>query len=129
MLKYYIEEVFFFFITLQNEYGTITVEDEVIAKLAGLTAMECYGIVGMAAKNVKEGIFRLLKKESLTKGIMLNTENNKVSLDFHIIVEYGTNIPAIAENAISAVRYKLEESLNIEAEEINVFVEGIRIDV
>ncbi len=116
-------------ITLQNEYGTITVEDEVIAKLAGLAAMECYGIVGMAAKNVKEGIFRLLKKESLTKGIMLNTEDNKVNLDFHIIVEYGTNIPAIAENAISAVRYKLEESLNIEAEEINIFVEGIRIDV
>lgn len=116
-------------ITLQNEYGTITVENEVIAKLAGLAAMECYGIVGMAAKNVKEGIFRLLKKESLTKGIMLSTENNKVSLEFHIIVEYGTNIPAIAENAISAVKYKLEESLNIEAEEINIFVEGVRIDV
>ena len=115
-------------ITLQNEYGTITVENEVIAKIAGLAAMECYGIVGMAAKNVKEGIFRLLKKESLTKGIMLHTEDNHVSLDFHIIVEYGTNIPAIAENAISAVRYKLEESLNIEADEINIHVEGVRVD-
>ncbi len=56
---------------LENQYGTISIENEVIARVAGLTALDCYGIVGMAAKNVKDGIVQLLKRESLTKGIKL----------------------------------------------------------
>ena len=54
---------------LENQYGTISIENEVIARIAGLTAVDCYGIVGMAAKNMKDGLVQLLKRESLTKGI------------------------------------------------------------
>ncbi|MBQ2753571.1 MAG: Asp23/Gls24 family envelope stress response protein [Firmicutes bacterium] len=111
-----------------NEYGTITIETEVLARMAGLAAMDCYGIVGMAAKNVKEGIFQLLKTESLTKGIKLTINDNKISIDFHIIVEYGTNISVIANNVISTVKYTLEETAGLEVEQINVFVEGVRVD-
>ena len=56
---------------IENKYGTVIIESEVLAKMAGLAAMDCYGIVGMAAKSVKDGIFQLLKAESLTKGIKL----------------------------------------------------------
>jgi len=114
--------------TLKTEDGVIIIENEVIARIAGQAAMECYGIVGMAAKNVKDGIFQLLKKESLTKGIKLSVNENKINLEFHIIVEYGTNISAIAENAISAVKYKIEEYLGLRADQINIFVEGIRVE-
>ncbi|MBQ4347936.1 MAG: Asp23/Gls24 family envelope stress response protein [Firmicutes bacterium] len=114
--------------TLKTEDGVIIIENEVIARIAGQAAMECYGIVGMAAKNVKDGIFQLLKKESLTKGIKLSINENKINLEFHIIVEYGTNISAIAENAISAVKYKIEEYLGLRADQINIFVEGIRVE-
>ncbi|HCT65010.1 MAG TPA: Asp23/Gls24 family envelope stress response protein [Lachnospiraceae bacterium] len=113
---------------LENELGVITIGNEVIAKIAGITAMECYGIVGMAAKNVKDGLFQLLKVESLTKGIKVSVEENKISIDFHIIVEYGTNISAIADNIISTVKYKLEKALELEVEQINIFVEGVRVD-
>ena len=85
---------------LENEYGIISIDNEVIARIAGITADKSYGIVGMAAKNVKDGIVQLLKKESLTKGIKVNINENKVSIDLHIIVEYGTNISAIADNII-----------------------------
>ena len=85
---------------LENEYGVISIEHEVIARIAGYAAIECYGIVGMAAKNVKDGLVQLLKLESLTKGIKMQVNQNKVSLDLHIIVEYGTNISAIADNRI-----------------------------
>ena len=114
--------------TIKTEDGVIIIENEVIARIAGQAAMECYGIVGMAAKNVKDGIFQLLKKESLTKGIKLSINENKINLEFHIIVEYGTNISAIAENAISAVKYKIEEYLGLRADQINIFVEGIRVE-
>lgn len=113
---------------IENKYGVITIDTEVIARIAGITAMECYGIVGMAAKNVKDGIFQLLKVESLTKGIKVAVEENKLVLDFHIIVEYGTNISTIAENVISTVKYKLEQTFELEVENINIFVEGVRVD-
>lgn len=113
---------------LENQNGVVTIENEVIARIAGLTAMECYGIVGMAAKNVKDGIVQLLKIESLTKGIKVYVIENKIKLDFHIIVEYGTNISAISNNIISNVKYKVEELLGIEVEKINIFVEGVRVD-
>ena len=113
---------------LENQYGTISIENEVIARIAGLTAIDCYGIVGMAAKNVKVGFVQLLKRESLTKGIRINVNEDKISIDLHIIVEYGTNITAIAENIISTVKYKVETVCGIEVEQVNVFVEGVRVD-
>ncbi len=111
-----------------NEYGTISIDNEVIKRIAGLAAMDCYGIIGMATKNVKDGFVQLLKMESLTKGINLTINQNKVSLDFHIIVEYGTNISAIADNLISTIKYKIEDSIGIEVNHINIFVEGVRVD-
>lgn len=113
---------------LENQYGTITIENEVIARIAGLTAVDCYGIVGMAAKNVKDDIFQLLKLESLTKGIKIYLSEDKITIDMHIIVEYGTNITAIAENTISTVKYKVESICGIDVEQVNVFVEGVRVD-
>lgn len=113
---------------LENEIGVITIENEVIARIAGYAAMDCYGIVGMAAKNVKDDLVQLLKLESLTKGIQITVDENKISLDFHIIVEYGTNISAIAENIISTVKYKVEEFAGLKVEKVNIFVEGVRVD-
>ncbi|MEA4815389.1 MAG: Asp23/Gls24 family envelope stress response protein [Lachnospiraceae bacterium] len=113
---------------LENEYGVITIDNEVISKIAGYTAMECYGIVGMAAKNVKDGLVQLLKLESITKGIKLIIEENRINLDFHIIVEYGTNISAIADNIISSVKYRVEEIAGLDVDKINIFVEGVRVD-
>lgn len=113
---------------LENELGVVTIENEVIARIAGLAAMDCYGIVGMAAKNMKDGIVQLLKRESLTKGIRLTVTENRISLEFHIIVEYGTNISAIADNIISTVKYKVEDFVGLEVEQVQIFVEGVRVD-
>ncbi|GFI61108.1 putative protein [Clostridiales bacterium] len=116
-------------VKLENQYGTVSIENEVIARIAGLTAIDCYGIVGMAAKNVKDGLVQLLKRESLTKGIKLSVnEKDNIIIDMHIIVEYGTNISAIAENTISTVKYKVETVCGIDVEQVNVFVEGVRVD-
>lgn len=113
---------------LENEYGVIGIDYEVIARIAGHAAIECYGIVGMAAKNVKDGLVQLLKLESITKGIKMRMNGNKVSLDLHIIVEYGTNISVIADNIISTVKYSIEEYTGLEVEDVNIFVDGVRVD-
>ena len=113
---------------IKNAYGTISIENEVVARVAGMAAMGCYGVVGMAAKSVKDGLVRLLKIESLTRGIKLTELDNAVNIDLHIIAEYGTNIPAICESIMSTVKYMVEDSCGLKVEKVNVFVEGLRVD-
>ena len=113
---------------MSTDLGIITIDPEVIAKYAGTVAVECFGIVGMAAVSMKDGLVRLLKKESLTKGIQVSiSDDNKITLNFHVIVSYGVSISAVTENLISNVKYKVEEFTGIEIKKINIFVEGVRV--
>ena len=93
----------------------------------GSVAVECFGIVGMAAVNMKDGLVKLLKKESLTHGINVSISENKISLDFHVIVSYGVSISAVTDNLINNVKYKVEEFTGMEIEKINILVEGVRV--
>lgn len=111
---------------MDTELGSILIDTDVIATYAGSVAVECFGIVGMAAVSMKDGLVKLLKKESLKHGIQVALNDNRISLDFHVIVSYGVSISAVADNLISNVKYKLEEFTGMEIEKINIFVEGVR---
>lgn len=114
--------------SMNTHMGNISIDNEVIAQYAGSVASECFGIVGMAGINVKDGVFGLLKKESMTRGINVSlTPNNKLVIDFHVIVSYGVNIPAVADNLIDSVRYKVEEFTGLDIEKINIYVEGVKV--
>ena len=108
--------------------GKITIDTDVIATYAGSVAVECFGIIGMAAVSMKDGLVKLLRMESLKHGINVGiTADNKITLDFHVIVAYGVNISAIADNLISNVKYKVEEFTGLSIEKINILVEGVRV--
>ena len=114
--------------TMSTDLGVITVDQDVIAKYAGTVAVECFGIVGMAAVSVKDGLVHLLKKDSLTKGIQVDiSEDNRITLNFHIIVAYGVSISAVTENLTSNVKYKVEEFSGMTVDKINVYIEGVRV--
>ena len=110
---------------LNTHMGNITIDKEVIAQYAGIVAMECFGIVGMGI-TVKD-VVKLLKRDNVTKGITVTVNNNKLTLDFHVIVSYGVSISAVADNLISNVKYKVEEFTGLEIERINILVEGVRV--
>ena len=110
---------------LNTHMGNITIDREVIAQYAGIVAMECFGIVGMGI-TVKD-VVKLLKKDNVTKGIAVTVNNNKLTLDFHVIVSYGVSILAVSNNLIDNVKYKVEEFTGMEIEKINIFVEGVRV--
>ena len=113
---------------MNTNYGNVQIDKEVIAKYAGSSAVECFGIVGMATINVKDGFAKLLKRESLTHGVEVNvTEDNKITIDLHIIVSYGVSISAVTDNLISNVKYKVEEFAGLPVERISVYVEGVRV--
>ena len=113
--------------SMNTHLGNNQIGPEVIAQYAGSVAVECIGIVGMASVNVKDGLVKLLKKESITHGISVNIVNNKLILDFHVIVAYGVSIVAVSDNLISNVKYKVENYTGLEIEKVNIFVEGVRV--
>ena len=113
--------------SMNTHLGNIYIDPEVIAQYAGSVAVECFGIVGMASVNVKDGLVKLLMKESITHGISVNIVNNKLILDFHVIVAYGVSIITVCDNLINNVKYKVESFTGLEIENINIFVEGVRV--
>ena len=103
--------------SMSTDLGIITVNPEVIAKYAGSVAVECFGIVGMAAVNMKDGLVRQVTI----------SDNNEITLNFHVIVAYGVNILSVSDNLMSNVKYKVEEFTGMAVEKINIFVEGVRV--
>lgn len=114
--------------TISTSGGNVTIDENVIAKYAGTVAVGCFGIVGMAAVSMKDGLVKLLKKDSITKGINVEfVEDNEVELSFHVIVAYGVSIFTVSDNLVSDVKYEVEKFTGLKVKKINVFVEGVRI--
>ena len=114
--------------TFNTHMGSIVIDNDVIAQMAGAVAMECFGIVGMANVNVADGLAKLLKGDNMTKGINVTlSPGNRLTIDFHVIISYGVSIMAVTDNLIDNVKYKLEDFTGLEVEKVNVFVEGVRV--
>lgn len=116
--------------SLDTHLGNIIIDSNVIMQYAGTVAVECFGIVGMANVNVKDGLVKILKINSadICRGIQVAfTEDGKLSLSFHIIVSYGVSIQAVVSNLIDSVKYKVEEFTGLEIGKINVIVEDVKV--
>ena len=110
-----------------NENGSIVIDDQAIATIAGLAAMECYGVVGMASRNATQGFFELLKREQLTKGIKVSATEDKINIDLYIVLQYGVKISVVAENIISRIKYSVETFSGVSVDNVNIFVQGVRV--
>ena len=114
---------------INNDLGHVSISDDVIASVAGGTAVSCYGIIGMASKNqVKDGITEILGKENYSKGIIVKKDDGKLVIDLYIIVMYGTKISEIANNVQSSVKYQIEKTLGVKVNEINIYIQGIKVN-
>ena len=113
---------------LQTNLGTISYTDDFIASVAGVTATECYGVVGMASKKVTDGIADMVKKENVKRGVKVYTDqSNSLRIDLSIVVQYGISIYATASSIIETVRYNVEKVTGLTVKEVNVMVSGIRV--
>ena len=112
---------------INTNTNNVSIDTDVIAQYAGTVAVECFGIVGMASVNVKDGIVKLLKREYITHGINVTVSENMLILDFHVIVAYGVSIMAVSNNLIENVKYKVEEFTGLSIEKINIDVEGVQV--
>lgn len=110
-----------------TEHGYIEYTDEVLANIAGAAAVECYGVVGMASKNATDGLWELLKRENINRGVKISSHGDEFTIDLYIIVEYGTKISEVANNIIQRVKYQVESMTHLKVSKVTVLVQGIRI--
>ena len=115
-------------VEFSNENGKIHYSDEVLAKIVGLSTMECYGVVGMVSQNASDGLWQLMIIENLTKGVKIKfTENQKLNIELFVMVEYGTKISVIANNIIQKVRYSVENYTGLKVASITVNIQAVRV--
>lgn len=111
-----------------GELGEVFINNNVIAEIAGAVATKCYGVVGMASRNKKDGIVNLLLPDTITKGINVTIQEDGVTVEMHIVVEYGININTICKSIVNRVRYTIESFVGLKVNKVNVRVEGVRVD-
>ena len=112
---------------IKNDIGTIYITEDVLLKVVGYAALECYGIVAMSSKRATDGLVQWLGRENLSKGVQIRSVGDALDVDLFIIVEYGISISAVAAAIIETVKYKVEHLTGIAVGRVNVCVEDIRV--
>ena len=111
-----------------NDKGSVTVSAAVYTDIAGTAATNCFGVKGMAARSVQDGLFHLLRKESVGKGVLVEFhDDNTITIDLHIMVDHGVNLPAVGASIISEVRYVVTKCTGTEVRAVNVYIDSMMI--
>ncbi len=115
-------------LTRTDSLGRVEVSPRVVASIVGHAANECYGVVGMAARGLRDGIAERLNRENAHRGVEVAVEESGIRIELYIIAQYGTRISEVAHNLMSAVRYAVERSLGLPVIAVNVNVQGIHLE-
>ncbi|GAB6091932.1 Asp23/Gls24 family envelope stress response protein [Furfurilactobacillus curtus] len=115
-------------VKIKTQYGTIDINNDVIATVVGGAATDNYGVVGMASKNqIRDNVNEILRRDNYSRGVVVRQEDNGVAIDVFIVVGYGTKISEVSKNVQQKVRYNLDSMLGISANSVNVTVQGVRV--
>lgn len=111
---------------VDDSRGKIDVSKAAVATIANRAVNQCYGVVGMANKNIVNGISSLLSRES-RRGIEVTIDSDAISIDVYVVVEYGTRIRVVAESIQNTVKFHVEKAIGIPVRAVNVYVHGLRL--
>jgi len=106
--------------------GGIHVSPNAIATIAYYATVESYGVVGLAPKNIADGIVKSITREP-SRGVTVRYDGEDIDIELHIVVEYGTRINSVAESVANTVRYHVEKALGLRVNTVNVHVAGLRV--
>ena len=110
-----------------NENGSVNISAGVYTEIAGTAASNCFGVKGMAARSVKDGVYHLLRVESAGKGVHVEFhEDGSISIDLHIIVDQGVNLNAVGESIMSEVRYVVESTTGTQVRDVRVHIDSMQ---
>ena len=112
----------------KNDSGSVNISASVYTDIVGTAATNCFGVKGMAARSVKDGVYHLLRKESMGKGVRVHFhEDNTISIDLHIMVDNGVNLTAVGASIISEVRYVVTKCTGTQVRSVNVYIDSMMV--
>jgi uncharacterized alkaline shock family protein YloU len=111
----------------ETRLGRIEVSPLAIASLASQAVLGCYGVVGMASKDLASGIVEILQPASHRRGVDVEIDDDRIAVDLYVVMEYGTRIAMVAQNIQSAVKYTIEKALGVPVAAVNVHVQDLRV--
>jgi uncharacterized alkaline shock family protein YloU len=112
---------------LTSALGRITISSDAIAHIVGETALECYGVVGMVARGpVKGPVRRLLRRDAVTQGISVGREDGDMTVELHVVVEYGLNLAEVASTVRNRVAYEVERLTGLPLRSVEVHIDDVR---
>ena len=107
--------------------GNLHVANDVLADMVGNAALECYGVVGMAAPNAADGIAKILPASRLRRGVVVTTTEVGVHVELYVVIEYGTNIKTVSQNLLDQVTFALSEYARVPLDGVEVHVQGVKV--
>ena len=116
-------------VTFKNDKGLINISGDVLTTLVGAAATNCFGVRGMAMRSVSDGLVHLLRLEAMSKGVYITYhDDSTISIELHIVIRNGVNIPVICDSIMSEVRYKVSEYTDVEIRSVDIFVDAVTKD-
>ena len=113
-------------VVIMTDGGSVSISGEVFTNIAGDVATRCFGVKGMVGKARESGLYQLLRRDSMSKGVSVTFhEEGEVSISLHIAVDYGVNIAAIVRNIIAEVSYKVHQATGIPVRAVDVYVDSV----
>ena len=111
-----------------NDNGSVNISTSVYTDIVGTAATNCFGVKGMAARSVKDGVYHLLRKVSVGKGVNVKFhEDGSISVDLHIMVDNGVNMNALGASIIEQVSYWVKHHTGTEVRSVNVYVDSMMV--
>ena len=115
-------------IQFQSEQGTVSVSSAVFSNITGMAATNCFGVKGMAFRSMTDGLVHLLRREAMSKGVSITyQEDNSITIELHIVVENGVNIPAVCRSIMNEVRYVVTKNTGVEVRAVDVCVDSMTL--
>ena len=117
-------------VRIVNDNGTVSISNEVFTNIAGDAATKCFGVKGMVGRSKENGLYQLLRRETMSKGVSVsfNEEDNSTSIALHIAVDLGVNIAVLAKSIMSEVSYKVSQATGVPVKRVDVYFDSIIVD-
>jgi uncharacterized alkaline shock family protein YloU len=115
-------------IQLNSEQGAVTISSAVFSNITGIAATNCFGVKGMAYRSMTDGLVHLLRREAMSKGVSITcNDDGTISVELHIIVENGVNLPAVCSSIMNEVRYMVTKNTGVEVRAVDVCVDSMTL--
>lgn len=116
-------------VVINSEKGVIDIVNDVFSNIVGDAASSCFGVKGMASQSKDNGVWQLLRRESMSKGVSVHySEDGSVSVELHIVVDHGVNLSALCESIMSEVSYKVAASTGVPVTQVDVYIDSMNMD-